>query len=113
MQETMDRLRTSPGVLAVVLTDLDGAILYAASDLDIAPPIIRGMVLSLTGYLQQIVTQLGMGKITEFDAETSMGHMFVVHAGAVVLIVLATRQSNLGTLRMALARAVRGLSEDA
>ena len=36
VQETLDRLKSSSGVLAVILTDLDGAILYTASDMDIA-----------------------------------------------------------------------------
>lgn len=36
MQETLDRFKSSLGVIAVILTDLDGAILYTASDMDIA-----------------------------------------------------------------------------
>jgi hypothetical protein len=36
VQETLDRFKSSSGVLAVILTDLDGAILYTASDMDIA-----------------------------------------------------------------------------
>jgi hypothetical protein len=44
VQETLDRLKSSSGVLAVILADLDGAILYTASDMDIAPPLVRGMI---------------------------------------------------------------------
>lgn len=52
MQETLDKLKSSPGVLAVILTDLDGTIQYAASDMDVPPPVVRGMVLSFAGYMQ-------------------------------------------------------------
>ncbi len=44
MQETLNRLKSSSGVLADILTDLDGAILYTASDMDITPPLVCGMI---------------------------------------------------------------------
>jgi hypothetical protein len=60
VQEALDKLKSSPGVLAIILTDLDGAILYAASDMDIAPPLVHGMILSFAGYMQQIQRSLGV-----------------------------------------------------
>ena len=36
VQETLNRFKSSSGVIAVILTDLDGAILYTTSDMDIA-----------------------------------------------------------------------------
>ncbi|HZL82681.1 MAG TPA: hypothetical protein VFB98_04275 [Candidatus Deferrimicrobium sp.] len=36
MQETLDRLKSSSGVLAVILTRPDAAVLYMVSDVDIA-----------------------------------------------------------------------------
>jgi predicted regulator of Ras-like GTPase activity (Roadblock/LC7/MglB family) len=111
VQETLDRLKSSPGVLAVILTDLDGDILYTASDIDITPPLVRGMILSFAGYMQQIVTQLDMGKLTELDVETTTGRIMMVRTKGNVLSILTTRQSNLGTVRIAMARALKDLSE--
>jgi predicted regulator of Ras-like GTPase activity (Roadblock/LC7/MglB family) len=111
VQETLDKLKSSSGVLAVILTDLDGAILYTASDMDITPPLVRGMILSFAGYMQQIVTQLDMGKLTELDVETTTGRIMVVRTKGNVLSILTTKQSNLGTLRIALGRALKDLSE--
>jgi len=111
--ETLDKLKSSSGVLAVILTDLDGAILYTASDMDIAPPLVRGMILSFTGYMQQIVTQLDMGKLTEVDVETTTGRIMVVRTKDGVLSILTTRQSNLGNVRIAMGRALKDLSESA
>jgi predicted regulator of Ras-like GTPase activity (Roadblock/LC7/MglB family) len=111
VQETLDRLKSSPGVLAVILTDLDGAILYTASDMDITPPLVRGMILSFAGYMQQIVTQLDMGKLTELDVETTTGRIMMVRTKGNILSILTTRQSNLGTVRIALGRALKDLSE--
>lgn len=111
VQETLDRLKSSPGVLAVILTDLDGAILYTASDMDIVPPLVRGMILSFAGYMQQIVTQLDMGKLTELDVETTTGRIMMVRTKGNVLSILTTRQSNLGIIRIAMGRALKDLSE--
>ena len=111
VQETLDRLKSSSGVLAVILTDLDGAILYTASDMDIAPPLTRGMSLSFAGYMQQIVTQLNMGKLTELDVETTTGRIMMVRTGDGVLSVLTTKQSNLGIIRIAIGRALKDLSD--
>jgi predicted regulator of Ras-like GTPase activity (Roadblock/LC7/MglB family) len=111
VQETLDKLKSSPGVLAVILTDLDGDILYTASDIDITPPLVRGMILSFAGYMQQIVTQLDMGKLTELDVETTTGRIMVVRTKGNVLSILTTRQSNLGTVRIAMARALKDLLE--
>lgn len=111
VQEALDKLKSSPGVLAVILTDLDGAILYTASDMDIAPPLVRGMILSFAGYMQQIVTQLDMGKLTELDVETTTGRIMTVRTKGNSLAVLTTRQSNLGTIRIAMGRALKDLSE--
>jgi predicted regulator of Ras-like GTPase activity (Roadblock/LC7/MglB family) len=111
VQETLDRLKSSPGVLAVILTDLDGAILYTASDMDITPPLVRGMILSFAGYMQQIITQLDMGRLTELDVETTTGRIMMVRTKGSVLSILTTRQSNLGTVRIALGRALKDLSE--
>jgi predicted regulator of Ras-like GTPase activity (Roadblock/LC7/MglB family) len=113
VQETLDKLKSSPGVLAVILTDVDGAILYTASDMDIAPPLVRGMILSFAGYMRQIVTQLDMGRLTELDVETTTGRIMMVGMKGKVLSILATRQSNLGTLRVAIGRALKDLSERA
>jgi predicted regulator of Ras-like GTPase activity (Roadblock/LC7/MglB family) len=111
--ETLDKLKSSSGVLAVILTDLDGTILYTASDMDIPPPLVRGMILSFAGYMQQIVTQLDMGKLTEVDVETTIGRIMVVRTMDSVLSILTTRQSNLGIVRIAMARALKDLSESA
>jgi predicted regulator of Ras-like GTPase activity (Roadblock/LC7/MglB family) len=113
VQETLDKLKSSPGVLAVILTDLDGAILYTASDMDIAPPLVRGMILSFAGYMQQIVTQLDMGRLTELNVETTTGRIMMVGMKGKILSILATRQSNLGTVRVAIGRALKDLSERA
>jgi len=113
VQEALDKLKSSPGVLAVILTDLDGAILYTASDMDIAPPLVRGMILSFAGYMQQIVTQLDMGKLTELDVETTTGRIMMVRTKGIVLSILTTRQSNLGTIRIAMGHALKDLSERA
>ncbi len=113
MQETLDKLKSFPGVLAVILTDPDGAILYTASDMDVAPPLVRGMVLSFAGYMQQIVAQLDMGKLTELNVETTTGRIMMVRTNHDILCLLTTRQSNLGTIRVAISHAVKELSETA
>jgi len=113
VQETLDKLKSYPGVLAVILTDLDGDILYTASDMDIVPPLVRGMILSFAGYMQQIVTQLDMGKLTEVNVETTTGRIMVVRTKDSVLSILTTRQSNLGIIRIAMGRALKDLSESA
>ncbi len=111
VQETLDKLKSAPGILAVILTDLDGTILYTASDMDIAPPVIRGMIMSFAGYMQQIVTQLNMGKLSQLDVETTIGRIMMTRAGEDVLSVLTTKQSNLGIARIAISHAVKELSE--
>lgn len=111
VQETLDKLKSSPGVLAVILTDLDGAILYTASDMDVAPPLVRGMVLSFAGYMQQIVAQLDLGKLTELNVETTTGRIMMMRANRDILCILTTKQSNLGTVRLAMTRAIKELSE--
>ncbi len=111
VQETLDKLKSSSGVLAVILTDLEGAILYTASDMDVTPPLIRGMVLSFAGYMQQIITQLDLGKLTELDVETTTGRIMMMRTSRNVLCILTTKQSNLGTVRVMMSRAARELSE--
>ena len=111
VQETLDRLKSSPGVLSVILTDLDGTILYTASDMDIAPPLVRGLILSFAGYMQQIVTQLDMGKLNELDVETTTGRIVMARARESVLSVLTTKQSNLGSVKAAVGRALKELAE--
>jgi predicted regulator of Ras-like GTPase activity (Roadblock/LC7/MglB family) len=111
VQETLDKLKSSSGVLAVILTDSDGAILYTASDMDIAPPLVRGMILSFAGYMQQIVTQLDMGKLTELDVETTTGRIMLMRTKDNSLAVLTTRQSNLGMIRLAMGHALKDTSE--
>ena len=113
VQEALGKLKSSPGVLAVILTDLDGAILYTASDMDIPPPLVRGMILSFAGYMRQIVTQLDMGRLTELDVETTTGRIMMVGIKGNVLSILTTRQSNLGIVRIAMGRALKDLSESA
>lgn len=109
VQETLDRLKSSPGVLSVILTDLDGTILYTASDMDMAPPLVRGLILSFAGYMQQIVTQLDMGKLNELNVETTTGRIMMVRVKDRVLSLLTTKQSNLGTLKVAISRALKEL----
>lgn len=111
VQETLDKLKSSPGVLAVILTDLEGAIRYTASDIDIAPPVIRGMILSFAGYMQQIVAQLQMGKLTELTVETTTGRIMMVRSDGNILSVLSTKQSNLGIVRAAVNRTLKELAE--
>jgi len=111
VQETLDKLKSSPGVLAVILTDLEGAIRYTASDIDIAPPVIRGMILSFAGYMQQIVAQLQMGKLTELTVETTTGRIIMVRSDGNILSVLSTKQSNLGIVRAAVNRTLKELAE--
>lgn len=111
VQETLDKLKSASGVLAVILTDVEGTILYTASDLDIAPPLVRGMILSFAGYMQQIVTQLDMGKLTELDVETTTGRIMMIRTKANSLAVLTTRQSNLGIIRIAMGHALKDLAE--
>jgi predicted regulator of Ras-like GTPase activity (Roadblock/LC7/MglB family) len=111
VQETLDKLKSSPGVLAVILTDLEGAIRYTASDIDIAPPVVRGMILSFAGYMQQIVTQLQMGKLTELTVETTTGRIMMVRGDGNILSVLSTKQSNLGIVRAAVNRTLKELAE--
>lgn len=111
VQETLDKLKSASGVLAVILTDVEGTILYTASDLDIAPPLVRGMILSFVGYMQQIVTQLDMGKLTELDVETTTGRIMMIRTKANSLAVLTTRQSNLGIIRIAMGHALKDLLE--
>ena len=111
VQETLDRSKSSSGVIAVILTDLDGAILYTASDMDITPPFVRGMILSFAEYMQQIITQLDMDKLTELDVETTTGRIMMVRTRGNSLAALTTRQSNLGMIRIAMDRALNNLSE--
>lgn len=113
VQETLDRLKSSPGVLSVILTDLDGTILYTASDMDMPPPLVRGLILSFAGYMQQIVTQLDMGKLNELNVETTTGRIMMVRTRDRVLSILTTKQSNLGIVKAALSRALKELTESA
>lgn len=111
MQDTLDRLKSSSGVLSVMLTDLDGTILYTASDMDVAPPLVRGLILSFAGYMQQIVTQLDMGKLTELDVETTTGRIMMAQTREGVLSVFATKQSSLGSIKAAITRTLKELAE--
>lgn len=111
VQEALDKLKSSAGVLAVILTDLDGAILYTASDMDITPPLVRGLILSFAGYMQQIVTQLDMGQLTELNVGTTTGLIMMVRMKDNVLSILTTRQNNLDTIRIAISCALKDLSE--
>lgn len=111
VQDTLDRLKSSPGVLSVMLTDLDGTILYTASDMDVAPPLVRGLILSFAGYMQQIVTQLDMGKLTELDVETTTGRIMMAQTREGVLSVFATKQSSLGSIKAAITRTLKELAE--
>lgn len=111
VQDTLDRLKSSPGVLSVMLTDLDGTILYTASDMDVAPPLVRGLILSFAGYMQQIVTQLDMGKLTELDIETTTGRIMMAQTKEGVLSVFATKQSSLGSIKAAITRTLKELAE--
>lgn len=113
MQETLDKLKSSPGVLAVILTDLDGTIQYAASDMDVPPPVVRGMVLSFAGYMQQIVTQVDLGKLTDLDVETTTGRILMTRTSQSILSILTTKQTNLGMVRLAMSHAIKELTETA
>jgi predicted regulator of Ras-like GTPase activity (Roadblock/LC7/MglB family) len=62
IEEILKKLKDAEGVLAVMLTNKEGSLLYGSSNLNISEEILSGLIASLAGLSDEILHELKMGK---------------------------------------------------
>jgi len=63
IEEILKKLKDTEGVLAIILTNKEGSLLYSISNLDISLEILSGLTASLAGLSDEILQELKMGKL--------------------------------------------------
>ncbi|MEA3312819.1 MAG: roadblock/LC7 domain-containing protein [Caldisericota bacterium] len=77
IEEILKKLKDTEGVLAIVLTNKKGSLLYNISKLDIAPKILSGLTVSLTGLSDEILQELKMGKLKNTTLNGTIGRLII------------------------------------
>ena len=111
MNEILEKLKKTPGILSVVLTDKDGNLLYSSSSLDASPIVIAGLTSAFAGYLDEMLSNTGMGKLTDTIVNGSTGRVIISKLeNGNILCVFMTASGNLGLVKFAISNTIQSLN---
>ncbi len=111
MNEILEKLKKTPGILSVVLTDKEGNLLYSSSSLDASPIVIAGLTSALAGYLDELLSDTGMGKLTDTIINGSTGRVIISKLeNGNILCVFMTASGNLGLVKFAITNTIQNLN---
>ncbi len=111
MNEILEKLKKTPGILSVVLTDKDGNLLYSSSSLDASPIVIAGLTSAFAGYLDEMLFNTGMGKLTDTIVNGSTGRVIISKLeNGNILCVFMTASGNLGLVKFAISNTIQNLN---
>ncbi len=111
MNEILEKLKNTSGVLSVVLTDKNGTLLYSSSSLDASPMVIAGIASALSGYLNELLEKTSMGKFTDTIINGTTGRVIISKLkNENILVVFMTASGNLGLVKFALSNTIENLN---
>ena len=111
MTEILEKLKNTPGILSVVLTDKDGNLIYSSSSLDASPVTIAGLSSAFAGYLEELLGNTGMGKFTDTIINGTTGRVIISKLdNGNILSVFMTASGNLGLVKFALSNTIQNLN---
>ncbi len=111
MNEILEKLKKTPGILSVVLTDKEGNLLYSSSSLDASPIVIAGLTSAFAGYLDEMLSNTGMGKLTDTIVNGSTGRVIISKLeNGNILCVFMTASGNLGLVKFAISNTIQNLN---
>ncbi|MCD6107472.1 MAG: roadblock/LC7 domain-containing protein [Caldisericaceae bacterium] len=73
----LKKLKDTEGVLAIILTNKEGSLLYSISNLDISLEILSGLTASLAGLSDEILQELKMGKLKNIILNGTIGRLII------------------------------------
>jgi len=77
IEEILKKLKDTEGVLAIILTNKEGSLLYSISNLDISLEILSGLTASLAGLSDEILQELKMGKLKNTIFNGTIGRLII------------------------------------
>ena len=111
MNEILEKLKNTSGVLSVVLTDKNGTLLYSSSSLDASPTVIAGLSSALAGYLNKLMENTSMGKFTDTIINGTTGRVIICQLNnGSILSVFMTASGNLGLVKFAITNTTQNLN---
>ncbi|CAN5711074.1 roadblock/LC7 domain-containing protein [soil metagenome] len=106
----VDRLSRVAGVRGALIVEADAAVPVVAelSD-DVNGTAVAALAASLFRRTAQASETAEFGRLATLQLEADDGHMLVVDAGEVILVVITTRDAQLGLVRLEAHRAAGSL----
>ena len=112
MEKILTKLKNTQGILAIILTNKEGNLLYSSSSLDASPVVLAGLTASLQGFLSEILQGVKMGdfKDTIINGDTGRIIISTLNNGN-ILVLFTTATGNLGLIKFALSNAMEALNK--
>ncbi len=112
MEKLLTKLKNTQGILAIVLTDKKGNLLYSSSSLDASPVVLAGLIASLQGFLTEILQGVKMGDFKDTIINGGNGRIIISSLNnGNILVLFATATGNLGLIKFALSNAMEALNK--
>ncbi len=111
MNKILEKLKNTPGVLSVILTDTNGNLVYSSSSLDTSPMLIAGLQSAFTGYLDDLLFNTSMGKLNDTIINGTAGRIIISRLkNSDILSVFMTESGNLGLVKFAISNTIQNLN---
>ncbi len=111
MNTILEKLKNTPGVLSVVLTDVKGNLLYSSSSLDASPTLIAGLQSAFVGYFDELLSNTSMGKFTDTIINGTTGRIIISRIkDGNILSVFMIASGNLGLVKFAISNTIQSLN---
>jgi len=112
MEELLTKLKNTQGILAVILTDKNGSLLYSSSSLDASPVVLSGLIASLKGFLDEILQGIKMGDFKDTIINGDNGRIIIsLLNNGNILAIFTTGAGNLGLVKFALSNTMEALNK--
>lgn len=107
----VDRLSRVAGVRGALVVETDAAVPVVAELSDgVDGAAVAALAASMQRRTAQASDSAGFGRLSTLQLDAAGGHMLVVDAGDVLLVVIANREAQLGLVRLEALRAAGTLT---
>ncbi len=111
MNEILEKLKNTSGVLSVILSDKEGNLLYSSSSLDASPVTMAGLSGAFAGYFDELLSNTGMGKFIDTIINGSTGRVIISRLNnGNILSVFMTASGNIGLVKFAISNTIQALN---
>ena len=112
MEKILTKLKKTQGILAIILTNREGNLLYGSSNLDVSPIVLAGLIASLQGFLSEILQGVKMGNFKDTIINGDTGRIIISSLNnGNILVIFTTATGNLGLIKFALSNAMEALNK--